>query len=128
MIDSVVFDSSVWIQLERQDKKVTRLVQPYIDTNQVCLVDIIVAEVLRGVKTKEDFDTLKEVFSSFTLLRGDWTTVAEAAFLLARKGLWPPLADIYIAVCVNEAEVTLISTDRDFVRIQKVIPIKLMLL
>ena len=55
MKDKYVLDSCLWIEIERKNKGVLSEVQPLINRNEVCLVDVIVAEVLRGVKTRKDY-------------------------------------------------------------------------
>lgn len=120
MKDRYVLDSCLWIEIERGNPKVLGVVQPLIDENQVCLVDVIVAEVLRGAKTRKDYLKLKEAFSHFVQLSTTWETVTELAFEVSRKGFQPPLIDLYIAQCVLENGKTLLTQDRHFPQIAKV--------
>lgn len=126
MKDKFVLDSSVWISLERSDFAIQKIVGPMISNNQICLVDIITAEVLRGVLTKKDFDKLSNAFSSFTTISTDWHRVAELAFRVAKKGFMPPLVDIYIAQSVFENKKTLVTQDKHFKDIQKSILLDIM--
>ena len=114
MKDKFILDSSIWIAIERKDPKVSERVLPLFANNQVCLVDIIAAEVLRGVKTRKDFDKLSQTFSNFKVLRTRWLMVANLAFEVARRGFQPPLADLYIAQCAIENRRTLLTQDQDF--------------
>lgn len=128
MKDRYVLDSSIWISLERGEKKVKQLVEPLIQKNQVCLVDVIEAEVLRGAVSQKDYNTLKEAFSYFEKLTTNWNSVAEIAFLMGRKGYMPPLIDVYIANAVMENKKTLVTHDKHFLHIEKILKIKLLML
>ena len=120
MKDKYVLDSTVWVEMERKNPSVLERVYPLINRNEVCLVDLIAAELLRGTKTKKDYDILKEGFSVFTQLTTTWGTVAELAFQVGRKGFHPPLTDLYIAQCVIENRKTLITHDNHFKHIASV--------
>ncbi|MBI2336943.1 MAG: PIN domain-containing protein [Deltaproteobacteria bacterium] len=125
MKDKYILDSSIWIELERQSPNVTGQIKPFIEKNQVCLVDVIVAEVLRGVRTKQDFQILFAAFQNFRWLKTDWAKVAELGFKIAKKGHHPPLIDLYIALCTLENRRTLITQNKHFTHIAKIIPISL---
>lgn len=127
MKDKYVLDSSIWISIERGDKNIIKIAEPMIQRNEVCLVDVIEAEVLRGTVSKNDYQKLSHAFSFFTRLTTSWDQVALLAFKIAKKGFMPPLIDIYIANAVVENNKTLISQDKHFFYIQKVVPLKLVL-
>lgn len=124
MKDKYILDSSVWIELERQNAEVLRHVRPLIQKNRVCLVDVIVAEVLRGTKTRKDFNLLKKAFQNFRWLNTRWPNVAELGFRTAKRGFHPPLIDLYIAQCAIENGRVLITQDKHFTQIAKVAPLK----
>ena len=128
MKDKYVFDSSVWIALERGDKRVLKIAEPMIRKNQVCLVDVIEAEVLRGARSNKDYNKLSEAFSYFSSLSTSWGRVAKLAFRVAKKGFMPPLIDLYIASAVLENKRVLCTQDKHFQHIKKVVPLKLIML
>lgn len=124
MKDKYILDSSIWIELERHNASVLRHVQPLIQKNQVCLVDLIVAEVLRGTKTRKDFHALKKAFQNFRWLNTRWENVADLGFRTAQEGFHPPLVDLYIAQCVMENSRILITQDKHFGHIARACPLK----
>ena len=128
MKDRYVLDSSIWIELERGNPAISTLVQPFIDRNEVCVVDLIVAELLRGTKSRRDFDRLESAFADFVWLSADWERVAETAFRVARKGLNPPLTDLYIAQSVHDNDKVIVTQDKHFKQIAGVLPFKFVLL
>ncbi len=109
-----ILDSSVWIAIERRDAHVSSLVMPLIDRNMVDLVDVIVAEVLRGVRTLKGYNLLLDHFLSFPILTGSWINTSALAFRLGQGGFNPPLVDIYIAQIARETRRTLLTQDRHF--------------
>ncbi len=114
--------------MERNNPKIISFISPFIEKNEVCVVDLIVAEILRGIKTVKDFKKVKENFSYFNQLTTSWEKVAELAFQTARKGFWPPLTDLYIAQAVFENHKVLITMDKDFQNIGNVISLQYYLL
>ncbi|EKD50374.1 MAG: hypothetical protein ACD_62C00560G0006 [uncultured bacterium] len=128
MKDKYILDSSIWIEIERNNEKICGRVLPLIQKNKVCLVDVIVAEVLRGVKTNKDFVTLKDAFSCYTQLSVAWDDVAELAFKLARHGQQPPLLDVYIACATLQNHKIIVTQDKHFSKIANVVPLQYELL
>ena|SRR3990167_788319 len=119
MIGKYILDTSIWIEIERKNPKIQKLVIPLIESNKVVLVDLIIAELLRGVRNVDDYDKLKKELLSFEILTSNWLDVSLLAFEVARRGHNPPLADLYIATCALENNRILITQDRDFLEIQK---------
>lgn len=128
MKDKYILDSSIWIELERKTPAICKQVLPLIQKNRVCLVDVIVAEVLRGTRTKKDFQILKKAFENFRWFHSSWQKVAELAFQTAQKGFHPPLVDLYIAQCALENKRTLVTQDKHFSHIARVTSLDLILL
>jgi predicted nucleic acid-binding protein len=128
MKDKYILDSSIWIEVERKNAAVLSVVQPLIDRNEICLIDVIVAELLRGVRSRKDYRRLENAFSDFPQLSTSWKQVADLAFRVARKGFHPPLIDLYIAQCVWEGQKILITNDKHFQQICQVQPFNLQFL
>lgn len=127
MKDKYIVDSSVWIELERGNAAVRSVLDPLIARNAVCVVDVIVVELLRGTKTPKDFLRLQRAFADFVQLSAQWSDVAELAFVVARRGYYPPLIDVYIAQCALAHRKAIITQDRHFAQIARVRPFELMM-
>jgi predicted nucleic acid-binding protein len=126
--DKYVLDSSIWIEIHRNNQAVVSFVQPLIDRSEICLVDVINAEVLRGARSSKDFLRLKQIFADFPEIQTSWNAVAGLAFRMAQKGLHPPLIDLYIAQASWEQGKTLITQDKHFPQIAKIQPFPVVLL
>jgi len=103
-------------------------VLPLIEKRRVAVVDIIVAEVLRGCLTKQSSLQLLNGFTNFDIFTTDWLEVAELGYVVGRAGFNPPLADLYIAQSAIEEKLTVLTHDRHFLQIQEVAPFKCELL
>lgn len=123
-----VLDSCIWIKAAHGQAKVLATIQPWIQADQVAMVDLIMAEVLREVRSQKDFNQRKQEFLSFPQLSTPWEKVAHLAFQVRQRGFHPPLADLYIAQCMIDHKKTLVTQDKDFVAIAKVKKFSLKLL
>lgn len=126
--DKYVLDSSIWVEIHRNNQKILTIVQPLIDRSEICMVDVITAEVLRGARGPKDYQRLKQIFSDFPEIQTHWDAVAKLAFRMAQKGFHPPLIDLYIAQTSREQGKTLITQDKHFPQIAKIQPFPIVLL
>ena len=128
MKDKYILDSSIWIEIERGNEAIREKTLPFIQQNQVCLVDVIVAELLRGTHAQTDFDRLHAAFSNFVQLQTSWDKVAQFGFDVAKAGFYPPLVDLYIAHCAIDHGKSVITQDKHFMQISKVRSFEVVLL
>jgi predicted nucleic acid-binding protein len=120
MSDNIIFDSSIWIDIARRIKRTISFASSFIEENNVLVVDLICAEVLRGAHSEKDYNNLNKILHDFEMLRTDWSEVARLAYLVSRKGFNPPLADLYIANCAIENDVGILTRDKHFLAISSV--------
>ena len=126
MNDTLV-DSSAWIAFLRGDPPAVRRIDPLLARGRVSTAGPIAAEVLSGAPSRKDFDLLKRVFHGLEWLsepKAIWDRLAEHRFALARRGYQASLVDLMIALSALDAGHALLTRDRDFRRIQGVIPIE----
>lgn len=131
----VLIDSCVWIDLLK--KRLTPAVQKLLkiqkdQTPEICISSIVYFEVLRGIRS--DLER-KKVQHAFDLLeRRDYlnkgfdrlTILYRAA---ERKGhVVTKLGDWLIIKTVLDHSLTLLTSDKDFLRLQEDVPIPLELL
>ena len=109
-----VLDSSIWVEIDRKNPRVTKRASQLLMKNRVCMIDLIVAELLRGTCTKADYIGLKVRLLSFELVSTTWLAVGELGYQVAKAGFQPPLADLYIAQCCIEHNKILITQDKHF--------------
>lgn len=122
-----VVDTSAWISFFRGDGSAVRRIDPLLTDGTAAVTGPIVAEVLSGAATRVEFERLKELFGGLERLADPpdlWDRVAEARFELARKGHQAALVDLSIALTCHEARDRLVTRDRDFRAIARVIPVE----
>jgi predicted nucleic acid-binding protein len=129
-MDKVIIDTSAWIDSFRPkaDKGFSLLVKDLILKNRVLMPGIIKTELLRGTKTKSEFNRLHDLLRGITYLpvaEEFWDGLSEFSFQLFRKGISAPLTDTYIALVCIENKVSLLHHDKHFELIAQKTPLKI---
>ena len=116
----ILVDSSVWIDyFNGVSTWQTDLLDHYLSNIPVIIGDLILAEVLQGFKSDDDFRTAKELLSALQFRQiGGYKVAVQSAQnyrILRKSGVTVrKTIDIIIATfCIIE-ELTLLHNDRDF--------------
>ncbi len=120
--DSVLVDTSAWIEFFRKKDPYYKVILEFIDTNKVCCLGIILAELLQGAKSQKELDVLREFLHVFDFLPEStemWKKAGELSYLLRQKGKSVGLSDCYISVAATTNDATLLTLDRHFEVIEK---------
>lgn len=123
-----VVDTSAWISFFCGDPPAIRHIDPLLAAGSAAVTGPIVAEVLSGAGSRAEFDRLRDLFQGLDRLpdpRELWERIAEARYALARKGHQASLVDLSIAVTCHDAGDKLVTRDRDFRAIARVIPVEI---
>ena len=123
-------DTSVWIDdIQGRETAAVELLDELLQNPlAVNLNDQIYLEILQGAKSEESFDTLKRYFSgqrftSFEDSRESHANAARLYFDCRRKGITVRSSiDCLIAQCALENDLILLHQDRDYLKIQSVVP------
>jgi predicted nucleic acid-binding protein len=130
-MDKVIIDTSAWIESFRPkaNQRFHLLVKDLILQNRVLLPGIIKAELLRGAKTKNEFNRFADLLKGLTYLpvpETFWDKLAEFSFKLFRKGITVPLTDTYIALLCLENKASILHRDKHFDTISEKTPLKVL--
>jgi predicted nucleic acid-binding protein len=90
---------------------------------------IIKTELLRGTRTKREFNQLSNLLKGINYLpvaEEFWENLSEFSFQLFRKGISAPLTDTYIALLCIENKVSLLHHDKHFELIAQNTPLKIL--
>ncbi|MBI4823364.1 MAG: PIN domain-containing protein [Nitrospirae bacterium] len=114
MSDKLLVDTSAWILSFRDSgsQKLKDELRAAIDSDSAVTTNIIILELLQGCKDRKEFEELKsylEVLSLYNVTDRTWSIAYEAGFLLRRKGLTMPTADIIIASMAKENKLTILN-------------------
>jgi predicted nucleic acid-binding protein len=127
----VIIDTSAWIESFRSgaNQGLSLLVKDLILQNRVLLPGIIKAELLRGAKTKTEFNRLAELLKGLVYLpvpEEFWDKLSVFSFQLIKNGITVPLTDTYIALLCLENKASILHRDRHFDLIAKKTSLKML--
>ena len=126
----VLVDTSVWsLALRRRggaDRPEAVELRSLIDEGRVAMIGLIRQELLSGVRTHAAFEQLRDhlrPFSDESLETGDFERAAEHFNTCRARGLQGSNADFLICAVAERRGVPIFTTDADFVRFAKILPI-----
>ncbi|MDD5205051.1 MAG: PIN domain nuclease [Desulfobacterales bacterium] len=116
----VLVDTTVWIDFfaDRSEPHVAALEKLIQNEEDLCLCGIILAEVLQGIRSEEDYIKTKDYFDDLVFLPMQQATFIRAAEVyrsLRKRGVTirKPV-DCMIASVAIEHDIPLLHNDRDF--------------
>lgn len=128
----VLVDTSVWSNVLRRDeshnpairKELTSLIAGY----RAAIIGPIRQELLGGIKHKDQFDTLSSHLAAFPdlpILTEDYVMAAGFFNQSRSKGVQGSNTDFLICAVAFRSNMPIFTTDQDFQRYAKLIPIVL---
>ena len=127
-MSDVLVDSSVWIDFLRGDAAAVQRVDPLLAERRAAVSGPVYAEVVSGAPNRPAFDQLATLFHSVAWLvppLAAWEEIAEARFALARHGAQTHLIDLLIAVTALHSRHSLLTRDKDFRQIARIVPVEI---
>jgi predicted nucleic acid-binding protein len=133
---SVLIDTPVWslalrrktTQLNREERQRVEEWKTLVSDGRAKLAGIIRQEVLSGIRDARDFERLRERLAAFDDVPADTTDHERAAsyFNACRaKGVTPTSFDVLICALAARHGLAIFTTDTDFSRYAKIVPIRL---
>lgn len=130
---SVLVDTSVWsLELRRdgpktnvQVKKLTKLIE---DDTEIYVTGIILQELSQGFVGAKAQEAIVSRFTALPMLvpeTSDYIAAAALRYQCRRKGVQVGTIDALIAQLVIRYKLSLLTTDKDFTHIQKVVKLKI---
>ena len=117
----ILVDTSVWVRaLRRQPSREKVVVQALVDQDLIATTDLVVAEVLQGANSEQDFQKLADRMQGPHFYHADeelWWRAARLSFELKSRGLITPLADLVIATVALENGLEVYAIDDHFERV-----------
>lgn len=128
---NVLVDTSVWSSALRRESpssvEVSALRQ-LVDEGRAVLLGAIRQEILSGVRSERQFERLRDDLEAFVDLEVSTEDHVRAASYFnhcRRKGIQGSNTDFLICAAAHRHEAPIFTTDRDFSRFAKVLPIAL---
>ena len=127
----VLVDTSVWsLSLRRSQRRVAEAAElsTLIQEGLVEIIGPIRQEVLSGISQIRQFETLKSalsVFDDFVLEKRHFETAAEFYNVCRKQGIQGSHTDFLICAVASLEHMLVFTTDLDFVRYAKQLPVVL---
>ncbi|MGD8667143.1 MAG: PIN domain-containing protein [Desulfobacterales bacterium] len=128
----VIVDTSVWslaLRRERPDaSEPVKELQNLIQDHRVEMMGPIRQEILSGIRSKSQFKALQNHLKSFPdlpILTEDYVSAARYFNLCRSKGIQGSNTDFLICAVAVRNKFSIYTTDRDFERYSKHLPITL---
>ena len=116
--ERLLVDTTVWVNFFRggNDSLKDRMAGLIAD-DRVCMTEIVIFELLRGARSRKEYNVLLKDFSALPALSLDakaWQISWETAFLCRRRGLNIPALDTMIASIAIRHGVAFMHSDRHY--------------
>ena len=128
----VIIDTSVWsLALRRNDPEENEYVfelKELIKEVRAQLIGPIRQEILNGIKSKKQFNLLKEHLRGFEgpeIEIEDYELAAEFFNTARKNGIQASNTDFLICAISKRHKMPILTTDKDFLHFQAVLPIEL---
>lgn len=127
---NVLVDTSVWSLAFRRSKEnehpAASLLKGLITDGRAALFGPIRQEILSGVKTQKQFDSLRSdlrAFPDIVLATDDYEEAARFYNLCRAKGIQGSNTDFLICATASRRQMPILTTDKDFYQFAKILPI-----
>ncbi len=128
----IIVDTCIWsLALRRstvRENPYIEEIKNLIEEIRVQLIGPIRQELLNGIKSKKQFDTLKlnlEAFADIELEAQDYELAAEYFNAARNKGIQGSNTDFLICAISSRRKMPIFTTDKDFTNFQSVFPVRL---
>ena len=128
----VIIDTSVWsLALRRNDPEENEFVfelKELIKEVRAQLIGPVRQELLQGIKSKKQFNLLKKhlrVFEGPEIDMEDYELAAEFVNTARKNGIQGSNTDFLICAISKRHKMSILTTDKDFLHFQTVLPIEL---
>lgn len=128
----VIIDTSVWsLALRRNDPEENEYVfelKELIKEVRVQLIGPVRQEILNGIKSKKQFNLLKEHLRGFEgpeIEIEDYELAAEFFNTARKNGIQASNTDFLMCAISKRHKMPILTTDKDFLHFQAVLPIEL---
>lgn len=128
----VIIDTSVWLlALRRNDPEENEYVfelKELIKEVRAQLIGPVRQEILNGIKSKKQFNLLKEHLRGFEgpeIEIEDYELAAEFFNTARKNGIQASNTDFLICAISKRHKMPILTTDKDFLHFQAVLPIEL---
>jgi predicted nucleic acid-binding protein len=118
----IIVDTSIWIEyFNKPQSSHGKEVAQIIEEDRVAICGIIIAELLQGASSNQEFNELRDTLLFLPFLDDDastWERVGRLSFELRKKGRTIPISDCLIAILAEDHACAIYSLDSHFASIE----------
>jgi tRNA(fMet)-specific endonuclease VapC len=118
----ILADTSAWIDFFRGREPMASSVESYLLDNQVALCGPVLTELLRGLKSKRERETVLPLLDGCHYLSQPdrlWEDAGNCGYQLARQGKSVKSMDLLVACYALAHKTAVLTLDRDFLQIKR---------
>lgn len=118
----ILIDTSAWIDFFRGVEPLASRVDEAIESGDAALCGPVLCELRRGLPSNAERRRVLPLLSALRVLSQPmnlWEDAGELGYALRRKGVTAKTLDLVIAVYALDANVPILTRDRDFVLMQE---------
>jgi hypothetical protein len=121
MKDSILVDTSIWIEFFNRDHSVAGdALEQILREGRAVTTGIVVTELLQGARVEHEFEAIKETLTALSFLEpslATWIEAGRISFPLRRKGITLPTTDLIIGSLALENQLSVFTLDPHFQKI-----------
>ncbi len=121
---NILIDTSAWVDFfKRPLSQAAETVDHLLKADQACTTGVVIAELIRGIRTSHEREVLVGRFSALSVLdttQAIWIATGTLAATLSQHGLTLPLTDLLVAAIAQAYGCLIYTTDHHFARIPHV--------
>ena len=120
MKDSILVDTSVWIEFFKPHSETGDKLEKLIKEHLVWTCGVIIFELIKGVRTEEEKATILETLLNLEYIEMTpllWQKAGELSAFLKKEGKNLPLSDIFIAALAIGHNLQIFTLDKHFEQI-----------
>ena len=128
----IIIDTCVWsLALRRNESQENEYVQELkelIKEVRAQLIGPVRQELLSGIKSKQQFNLLKDhlrAFEEIKITTVDYELAAEYFNTARKKGIQGSNTDFLICAISKRCEMPILTTDKDFISFKTILPIEI---
>ena len=131
LVDTCVWSAALRRRGERRNEKESLAFEALNETlekGRVQILGIVRQEVLSGIKTREQFEKLRETLDAFpdvAILPGDHVKAAELGNECRARGIATDVVDMLLCAVALRRGWEILTTDQDFERYSKLLGVRL---
>ena len=118
----ILIDTSAWIDFFRGRDPLARIVDDALSANDAAVCGPVETELRRGLLNERERQRVLPLLSGchwLTTPEELWTEAGDLGFRLRRHGISPKTLDLLIATYALNHSAALLTSDKDFLSIQK---------